>query len=229
MSRIRIRVVAVGLPALGALAIALAGPAQAHVTIDAPGAVRGGSDQQITFRVPVEEGKATVALTVQLPTATPIASVDVLPMAGWTHTETTATLATPVKTDDGDITSAVTQISWKATGGGLKPGEYGAFTILAGSLPDVPTLTFKALQTYSDGSVVRWIETPAPGSTTVPQDPAPTLALSRGTSGSTGTAVTTVPKASTTGPTVLAIVALVVAAAAVGLAVVGRVRRREGA
>ena len=77
--------------------------------------------------------------------------------------------------------------------------------------------------------MVRWIETPAPGSKAEPENPAPTLTLAAGSSGSTGTAVTKVQKASTTGPTVLAIIALVVAAAALGLAVVGRVRRREGA
>ena len=215
--------------AFAGLSLALAVPAEAHVTVDAPGAVRGGSDQQITFRVPVEEQKATVGVTVQLPTAMPIASVDVLPTPGWTHAETTSKLATPVHTDDGDITSAVTQISWKATAGGLKPGEYGAFTILAGSLPDVPTLTFKALQTYSDGSVVRWIETPAPGSKTAPQNPAPTLTLPQSLTYKYRFTDKPVTKASTTGPTVLSIVALVLAAAALGVAVVGYVRRREGA
>ena len=91
----RLRTVVLGVLAVLAVSLLFAVQAEAHVTVDAPGAVRGGSDQQITFRVPVEEQKATVGLTVQLPTATPIASVDVLPMTGWTHTQVTSKLATP--------------------------------------------------------------------------------------------------------------------------------------
>src|SRR3954451_11193666 len=84
--------------------VALAGPAFAHVTVSAPGATRGGSDQEITFRVPVEKDAATVKVEVALPTTTPIASVDVKPIAGWTHREQTVKLAKPISTDDGEIT-----------------------------------------------------------------------------------------------------------------------------
>ncbi len=212
---------------------ALAGPAGAHVTVSAPQATRGGSDQLITFRVPVEKDVATTGLTVVIPAQTPIASVDVDPMPGWTHVEKTAKLAKPIKTDDGEITSAVAQITWTAaTGQGLKPGEFGSFTILAGQLPDAASIAFKAVQTYADGSVVRWIETAAPGSTTEPEHPAPVLTLaaassehpaaasSSGASSSGGSS-----SSSNTGPIVLSIVALVLAAAALGVAFVTRARR----
>ncbi|HEU5266591.1 MAG TPA: YcnI family protein [Jatrophihabitans sp.] len=200
--------------------IAFAVSAAAHVTVSAPGATTGGNDAQITFRVPVEKDVPTVGLTIQLPTDTPIASVDVAAMPGWTHTQKTTKLAKPIETDDGQITTAVSQITWKATGRGLEPGEYGSFTMLAGQLPDASSLTFKALQTYSDGSVVRWIETPAPGSKDEPEHPAPVLTLSAEESDSSSAP-------SNTGPVVLSIVALVLAAAALGVAVVGRVRRRS--
>jgi uncharacterized protein len=214
----------------GALAalLALAGPAFAHVTVSAPGATRGGSDQEITFRVPVEKNVRTTALTIALPTDTPIASVLVEPMPGWTHTEKTSKLPKPVVTDDGDIASAVSQITWKAnTGGGLAPGEFGAFTIIAGQLPDAPSLTFKALQTYSDGSVVRWIQVAAPGSKDEPQDPAPVLDLGTVTPAAASTAAKS--SDSNTGPIVLSIIALVLAAGALGVALVGRARRDERA
>src|SRR5664279_5864999 len=143
----------------------IAAPAWAHVTITAPGATPGGSDQEITFRVPVEKDSATVRLAVGLPTKTPIASVNVKPLPGWTHTEKTTKLATPIKTDDGDITEVVSQITWTASSGqGLEPGEYGEFTIIAGQLPDTPVLVFGTVQTYADGSVVSWNQTAAPGS-----------------------------------------------------------------
>src|SRR5579875_2718315 len=97
--------------------LALAIPAAAHVTVTAPGATRGGSDQEITFRVPVEKNADTVKLQVALLTTTPIASVDVKQLPGWTHTEQTSKLSKPIKTDDGDITEAVTQITWTAQKG----------------------------------------------------------------------------------------------------------------
>ncbi len=226
------------LTAAFAALLALAGPALAHVTVTAPGATSGGSDQEITFRVPVEKDVDTVGVTVALPTDHPIASVEVAAIPGWTHTQKTTQLATPIKTDDGDITSAVSEITWKATAGnGIKPGEFGSFTIIAGQLPKASSLTFKALQMYRDGSVTRWIETAAPGSDVEPQNPAPVLELAAAAgpaaSGPAASApaasdpATAAPKAaSNTGPVVLSIIALVVAAGALGLALVTRARSR---
>jgi uncharacterized protein len=218
-------VLATALTALLA-ALALAGPASAHVTVTAPGAVAGGSDQEITFRVPVEKDVPTTAVTVSLPTDTPIASVEVQAIPGWTHTQKTTKLATPIKTDDGDITEAVSQITWTAgAGNGLKPGEFGAFTIIAGQLPDAQSLKFAAVQTYADGSVVKWIQVAAPGSTTEPENPAPVLTLAK--TGSSSSSATKSAKApSNTGPVVLSIIALVVAAGALGYAFVTRARSR---
>jgi uncharacterized protein len=212
--------------------LALAVPALAHVTVSAPGATRGGSDQEITFRVPVEKEANTIGLTVALPTATPIASVDVAAMPGWTTTTKTVKLAKPIKTDDGDFTTAVSQITWRATAGGLKPGEYGEFTILAGLLPDAPSITFKALQRYSDGSTVAWNQVAAPGSSAEPENPAPVLTLGpklagQPSSGSSPLEFTTKQKsASNTGPVALSIVALALAAAALSFAVITRARTR---
>jgi uncharacterized protein YcnI len=208
--------------------LVLAGPALAHVTVSAPGATPGGSDQEITFRVPVEKDIDTVALTIALPTDHPIASVEVAAIPGWTHTEKTTKLVTPIKTDDGDITSAVSEITWTATAAnGLKPGEFGSFTIIAGQLPKTDSLTFKALQKYRDGTVTKWIETAAPGSDVEPENPAPVLDLAPAASPSKSVAAAAAPEAaSNTGPVVLSIIALVVAAGALGLAFVTRARSR---
>ena len=237
----RLRTVALTLFGAFGLLVAVCAPAFAHVTVTAPGATSGGGDQEITFRVPVEEDVNTVGVTIQLPTSTPIASVEVAPLPGWTHVQKTAKLAKPIVTDDGTITEAVSQITWTAAkGGGLQPGEYGDFTVIAGQLPKAKSLTFKAIQTYSDGSVVRWIETPAPGSTDEPEHPAPVLDLAAASSSGDGASndtptVTASPQAagghsdggsSNTGPIVLSIIALVVAAAALGLAVVSRAKGR---
>ena len=156
------------------------GVAAAHVTVAAPGVTVGQSDAAITFRVPTESATAsTVGLKVALPTDTPMAGVLVAPVPGWSATVIDSKLATPITTDDGTITEVVSEIDWTAdAASGIKPGFFGQFTIIAGKLPDkVSTLTFKAIQTYSDRSVVSWIQQAAPGSTTEPDHPAPELTL----------------------------------------------------
>jgi uncharacterized protein YcnI len=210
--RARLVIIVIGVLALGGLVFANA--ASAHVTVSAPGATKGGSDVTITFRVPTESAALnTVGVTVRFPTDTPIASVLVQAQSGWSFTERTVTLTTPLKTDDGDITQAVSEINWKVTTGasGIKPGEFGEFVVIAGQLPQADEITFKAVQTYSDGSQVAWIDVPAPGSTAEPEHPAPTLALS--TTGTTAAG----SGPSNTGPVVLSIIAVVLAAVAVML------------
>ena len=179
------RVVAITAGTLAGLLL-LAAPALAHVTVSSPGATQGGY-AKITFRVPTEEDDPTTEVEVVLPADAPLASVSVKPHPGWTYTTTTATPATPLSDDDGPVTSVVTGITWTATDGGIKPGEFDEFDISAGPLPTTSSMEFKALQTYADGTVVRWIEeTPADG--TEPDHPAPVLQLAA--AGSTGTGAT---------------------------------------
>ena len=91
---------------------------------------------------------------------------------------TKAKLATPIKTDDGEVTEAVSSITWTAVSAAsaIKPGEFDEFDVSAGPLPKAASMEFKALQTYSDGEVVRWIE-PAKADGSEPERPAPTLKL----------------------------------------------------
>jgi periplasmic copper chaperone A len=166
----------------GVLGAALAGlaaaPALAHVSVVTTDATQGGIGV-ITFRVPTEsESASTTKVTVQLPPDQPLASVSVRPLPGWTHKETTAKLPTPITNDDGEqVSEAVSTVEWTAASpaDAIKPGEYGEFSIDAGPLPKAPTITFKAIQTYSDGSQVAWIEESNGG--TEPDHPAPVLTL----------------------------------------------------
>ncbi|ETA00912.1 hypothetical protein CcI156_20530 [Frankia sp. CcI156] len=156
----------------------LAGPASAHVTVQPPTAA-AGSYATLSFKVPTEKDTAsTTGLDVQLPTDTPIASVSVQPKAGWTYKITKAAPSKPLMTDDGEVKEIVTRIAWTAQGdGGIKPGEFDTFTVSAGPLPEnTDHIVFKALQTYSDGSVVRWVDVAAPGAQE-PEKPAPVLTL----------------------------------------------------
>ena len=205
---------------LGGL-LALAGPASAHVTVSSTNASPGGY-ATVVLNVPTESDTAsTTKIVVQLPT---VGSVSVQPTPGWTVATKTTKLAKPITTDDGPITQTISQITWTATAAGIKPGEFQQFFVSLGPLPKAASVSFPAIQYYSDGSVVKWIEQAAPGSTAAPEHPAPTLSLSAKATPSA--AVTKVEKASTTGPTVLAIVALVVAAAALGFAFVTRARAK---
>jgi uncharacterized protein YcnI len=158
--------------------LGIASPAWAHVTVHPPTMPAGSKDVELTFRVPNERQNAnTVMVQVFFPTNLPLLTVDVLPEPGWSATVHTKTLATPVKTDDGLVSQIVTDVTWKSTSGGIAPGQYEDFFVAAGSVPDKPAqLVFKALQTYSSGEIVRWIEVPVAGQPE-PDTPAPVVTL----------------------------------------------------
>jgi uncharacterized protein YcnI len=152
-----------------------AGVASAHVTVHPESYAKGATDGVLSFRVPNEENTAgTTKVQVFLPTDHPILGVLVTPQDGWTAKVTTTKLKTPVKTDDGTITEAASEITW--TGGKIGAGQYEDFNVAFGQLPeDADQLSFKTLQTYSDGKTVRWIEEASGGEE--PENPAPLLKL----------------------------------------------------
>jgi uncharacterized protein len=214
--------------------VILASAASAHVTVSADNATQGAYTV-LTFRVPTESAKAsTVDVKVEMPDQ-PLARVLDQPHPGWAFSSQTKRLGTPITTDDGVISVAISQVEWKAAPGvGIRPGQFDQFVLSVGPLPKADSITFKVVQSYSDGTQVAWIEVPAPGSSAEPEHPAPLLQLAPASSGSqssTGLPVTAEPKKqSQTGPVVLGVIALVVAVAAAvaaGLALV-RSRRRTG-
>ncbi len=161
---------------LAALAFTLtATAASAHVTAN-PNTAKAGSYTKVSFRVPNEEPSAdTTKLEIDLPADHPIASVSVRPVPGWTINVSTAKLATPITSDGSEITKAVDRITW--SGGKIAPGRFEEFDVSFGPLPTgTDRLMFKALQTYSDGTVVRWDQAPGSGGHE-PEHPAPTLHL----------------------------------------------------
>src|SRR3954451_16922543 len=106
----RLGVVAAATAALLALS---GGVASAHVNVSSPDATQGG-EGKVVFRVPTESDTAsTIKVRIQLPTKTPLASVSVMPVRGWTIAETKVTLDKPVTTDDGDtITETVSVVEF---------------------------------------------------------------------------------------------------------------------
>ncbi len=210
-----------------ALTLALAGPAAAHVTVGSASAVQGGYST-VTFKVPNESDDATTTkLEVNLPKDAPVASVSLRPVPGWTAVAEKAKLATPIEAHGTQITEAVSKITWTASGGAaIKAGEFQTFDVSMGPLPQTEQMIFKALQTYSDGTVVRWIDEPSTDGTE-PESPAPVLKLAAATAAAggaaapapTGPSVTAAPAAdepSSTG-TVLGVIGILLGLAALVL------------
>lgn len=178
-----IAAVPVGLVALGA-------PAFAHVTVD-PDTATGGGYTKLSFRVPTESDTAsTTKLQVYFPADHPFGSVSVQPVAGWRYRVEDETLKQPITTDDGQVSQAVSRITWTATSkaAGIRPGQFQEFSVSLGPLPDSGSVVFKVLQTYSDGEVARWIQ-PAVAGQGEPEHPAPTLTLTPAGESSTQAAV----------------------------------------
>jgi uncharacterized protein YcnI len=217
--------------------LGFAGVAQAHVTVNPSDATQGGYTR-IVFRVPTESDTlSTTKVQVNLPTDEPVASVSIMPVPGWTAKVITTRLAKPITTDDGDqVTEAISEIDWTADSAAtaIKPGEFQEFPVSLGPLPETDSMTFKALQTYSDGSIVRWIDVATPGGPE-PEHPAPVLHLTKASTDQ-GADTVTATKASTTagthastpsntGPLTISIVAAVLALA--GLVLAGLAYKRK--
>ena len=141
--------------------------AQAHVSFH-PNVLPAGANATLDIRVPNEMDNAnTNKLVVQVPPG--FTDIGTEPIPGWTAQEQTRKLATPVQTDDGPVTEEVSQITWTGRGSGnIPPGGFQNFPIST-QIPDQAghVLTFKVLQYYDNGQVVRWIgsqssDTPAP-------------------------------------------------------------------
>ncbi|MEU0151553.1 YcnI family copper-binding membrane protein [Micromonospora fulviviridis] len=156
------------------------GVASAHVTVNPREATQGGY-AKLAFRVPNERDNAsTTKLEVTLPADAPVASVSVRPMAGWTVQVDKAKLDKPIEMHGSQVTEAPSKITWTAQdqADAIKPGQFQEFEISAGPLPETDTMIFKALQTYSNGEVVRWIEEPSADGSEV-ENPAPALKLAK--------------------------------------------------
>jgi uncharacterized protein len=153
---------------VAALALLAPATAQAHVSLH-PNEVPTGSFATLGIRVPNEmESANTVKLAVQFPPGFLDVSTEYMP--GWSARVLTSKLAKPVQGDEGEITEQVKEIIWTGEGkqGLIPPGQFLNFPIsteIPGKEGEV--LTFKVLQYYDNGEVVRWIggpssEEPAP-------------------------------------------------------------------
>jgi uncharacterized protein len=217
----------------GAVVALVPAVAQAHVTVQ-PSSVPAGGFVRFDVRVPTERDDAyTKQVALRLPPGFAEASYE--PVPGWSVKVAKTKLAQPIQTDDGPVSEQVSTITWTGHGtqGRIPPGAFQDF----GLSVQVPgkagsTLTFKALQTYSDGKVVRWIgpsgsDTPAPDVSVTAAGGSTASAPARGA----GTDASSSAAADGSGSDTLAIVALVVGAlglVAGGVALAAARRARPG-
>lgn len=181
----RLRRLAAGLiagAAAAATTLIFPGTASAHVKVSGIDAVQGGSGV-LTFRVPSESQTAsTVELLITFPTDTPFTSADIQPKAGWTGKVIMKPLPKPVTRSNGrQVTEFVAQVDFKAedSTAAIPPEQFDMFNISAGPFPAQSSVSFGALQIYSDGTQVNWDEKSANG--TEPEHPAPVLHLAPAT------------------------------------------------
>jgi periplasmic copper chaperone A len=214
--------------ALAAVVTAGAGIASAHVAVSSTDAAAGGFGT-VVFTVPNESDAATTTrVRIQIPDNTPLASVSVESVPGWTVTTTATDLKHPLTTDDGEqVTTADSVIDFTAApGGGIAPGQFQEFRISGGPFPDAKSITFSAVQTYSDGTEVAWIDPTVKGQPE-PEHPAPVLSLSgtsSSASGDTGSGQAAADAGSGwSAPVVIALVLSIVAlVVALAVALLGR-------
>lgn len=161
---------AAGIIVMGATA------ASAHVSVN-PDDTGANGYTHLTFNVPNESKTAkTSKLEVKLPTDTPFTSVSVKPVEGWSAQVITGDLPKPVTVSGTTVTKAPTSVVWTADATHqLGKNEYQAFSLSVGRLPAAgTTVTLKAAQTLTDGTVVNWDEESAEGQPE-PEHPAPSF------------------------------------------------------
>jgi periplasmic copper chaperone A len=181
--------VGVGIGVVVTAILALPVLAQAHVTVQ-PKTAEGGGFSVVAFRVPNERDDAsTTQVRVTLPKDQPIGSVQTTPLPGWKITTATRQLDQPIEMFGEQLDTVVSEVTWTATAGGIRPGQFQDFDLSLGQLPESGELVFNALQTYSNGEKVNWNQVSADPSVE-PEHPAPTLtirpAAAENGSGSTG-------------------------------------------
>jgi uncharacterized protein YcnI len=181
--------IAIGAGALMAVALPLS--ASAHVTV-APTTATAGSYTVINLKVPNESATArTHKVELELPTDTPFVEVSYVPVAGWTTELVHEILSKPVTVGGATITEAVTKVIWTATSAAseIQAGQLQMFPLAVGPVPNTTSIVMPALQTYTDGTVVKWVET-----TKNAEHPAPVLtvtsATATGTTGAPGSTAT---------------------------------------
>ncbi|WP_091348859.1 YcnI family protein [Micromonospora rhizosphaerae] len=167
------------------VASVLGWPAAARATevtvTTAPGQVHQGDAVEVTFVLPEERpGARTDRIEITLPADAPVGEVYPMSVPGWAPRITTRTLDQPVAGMHAAGVDRVTDaVVWtRAPGAQAGPAR---LALAMGPMPWTERLSFRVVQRYSDGTVVRWADPaggahPAPALTLLPPAPGSDLA-----------------------------------------------------
>lgn len=157
------------------LLCALAGAAQAHITLDPPEAP-AGSSYRAAFKVGhgCEGGAATKEIVVTMPEAL-LRGAKPMPKPGWTLTTRRRPLKTPYDSHGKPVTDELAEVRWTANGeADYLPDDWYDEFVLRASLPAEPgDVWFKVRQVCTQGEW-NWAEVP---SAAAPKPRAPAVRL----------------------------------------------------
>ncbi|MDG4780499.1 DUF1775 domain-containing protein [Micromonospora sp. WMMD961] len=123
-----------------------------------PAEARQGDAVRLEFTVPEERaGTKTNQIEVRLPADAPIAEVYPMSVDGWAPRLSSRTLDKPLAGIHSSVVSTVTTaVTWVRVGES-DPGP-ARLALSMGPMPQAQRLTFEVVQTYADGTVVRWAD-----------------------------------------------------------------------
>ncbi|MFG2057875.1 DUF1775 domain-containing protein [Micromonospora sp. NPDC048930] len=143
----------------------------AGVTVTtSPAQVHQGDAIELAVVLPEERAASrTTRIELRMPADAPIGEVYPLSVPGWAPRITTRDLDQPVAgIHSSELTQVTEAVTWIRMPGAAGPAR---LSLGMGPMPATDRLTFQVIQTYADGTVVRWAD-PAGGT-----HPAPTVAL----------------------------------------------------
>jgi hypothetical protein len=141
--------------------LAFAGVAYAHVEVSADPAVEGATNAVVRFSAEAEDPNAgVVSVRIVLPAGLTVEDVSLNKAPdGWAFTPAS----------DG----------YTVGGPALPKGQDAVHSIIVTHLPDMPSLIFKAIVSYADGTADHWIDNKTTADPDPPH-PAPVLQLAAG-------------------------------------------------
>jgi periplasmic copper chaperone A len=146
-----------------AAALTLPAAAGAHVTVQ-PGSVPAGSFTKVDVRVPNErDNRGTVKVVLKLPDGFHFLSYQKVP--GWRVRLYKEKLDTPVDLGGFSVDEQYTRVVWRARKprrDRIAPGQFQDFPLSLRTPDGAPgtVISFRALQTYQGGEVVKWVGPP---------------------------------------------------------------------
>jgi hypothetical protein len=147
---------------IGVASAILAGPAWAHIEVEARPASPGAADAVLAFTAKSESKTAGITKLEIL--ADPAIAADQI---------------TLVEGPTGWKMGSSSQGGFVVEGPGVPAGQDAKLSVKVKQLPNTPEVVFKTLQSYSDGRIDRWIELAGPDGKE-PEMPAPIVKLAAG-------------------------------------------------